>query len=236
MRVGFVWLLTALAIAFSALDAGAADRIELPQGPNRDLVYSRCRTCHDLQSVVDSAGITDDDWQALIENMRQYGLRIPADEQKKIVQYLVTYLGPGGPKAAPPSQASAQTTADGKAVFARQCSACHQAEGTGLAKTFPPLASNPDLFIDRLFPVYVVLNGLEGQLAIKGDHYNGVMPPFDYLSNAELAAVLAYVRSAWGNDKLRPAGFVDVDAAAVGKARQKPMKPKEVHAYRAAHL
>jgi mono/diheme cytochrome c family protein len=236
MRVGFVLLLAALAIAFSALDAGAADRIELPQGPNRDLVYSRCRTCHDLQYVVESAGITSDNWEALIEDMGQYGLRIPADERQKIVQYLVTYLGAGGPKAAPPSQQVAQTPADGKAVFARQCSACHQAEGTGMAKTFPPLASNPDLFIDRLFPVYVVLNGLEGQATIKGEQYNGVMPPFDHLSDAELAAVLAYVRSAWGNDKLRPAGFVDVDAAAVGKARQKPMKPKEVHAYRAAHL
>lgn len=235
MRVGFSLLLAAFGIAFSIGGASAADRIELPAGPNRDLVYSRCRTCHDLQYVVDSAGITSDNWAALIEDMGRYGLRIPADERDKIVQYLVTYLGAGGPKAAPSGPAQVQAAVDGKSVYARQCSACHQAEGTGLPKTFPPLASNPDLYIDRLFPVYVVLNGLEGPATIKGEQYNGVMPPFDHLSDAELAAVLAYVRSAWDNNKLRPAGFVDVDAAAIGKARQKPMKPKEVHAYRAAH-
>ena len=235
MRVGFLLLLAALGASFNPTGASAADRIELPAGPNRDLVYSRCRTCHDLQYVVESAGITSDNWEALIEDMGRYGLRMPADEREKIVKYLVTYLGAGGPKAPPASQPQPQVSVDGKAVYARQCSACHQAEGAGLAKTFPPLASNPDLFLDRLFPVYVVLNGLEGPATIKGEQYNGVMPPFDHLSDAEITAVLAYVRSAWGNEKLRPAGFTDVDAAAVSKARQKRMSPKDVHAFRAAH-
>jgi len=102
-------------------------------------------------------------------------------------------------------------------------------------KTFPPLAKNSDLFIDRLFPVYVVLHGLEGAVTIKGEQYRGVMPPFDHLSDAEIAAVVTYVRTAWGNAKLRPAGFADVDATVVNKARQKSMKSKDVHAYRAAH-
>ena len=181
MRVGFFLSFVMLGIALFAADASAADRIELPPGPNRDLVYSRCRTCHDLQYVVDSAGITSDNWAALIEDMGRYGLRIPAGERDKIVQYLVTYLGAGGPKAAPPGQATAQAATDGKAVYARQCSACHQAGGTGLPKTFPPLAGNPDLFIDRLFPVYVMLNGLEGAVTVKSAEYNGVMPPFDHL-------------------------------------------------------
>ena len=235
MRVGILLLLAALGVALLPAGAGAADRIELPLGPNRDLVYSRCRTCHDLQYVVESAGITADNWEALIEDMGRYGLRMPADEREKIVKYLVTYLGANAPKAAPASASQIQASVDGKTVFARQCSACHQAEGAGLPKTFPPLTSNPDLFIDRLFPVYVVLNGLEGAATIKGEQYNGVMPPFDHLSDAEIAAVLAYVRSSWGNEKLRPAGFVDVDAAAVTQARQKRMSAKEVHSYRAAH-
>jgi mono/diheme cytochrome c family protein len=235
MRVGSFLLLAAFGIAFVPAVVGAANRIELPQGPNRDLVYARCRTCHDLQYVVDSAGITADNWVALIEDMGQYGLRIPADERDKIVQYLVTYLSANRPKAVPPSRPPAQAATDGKAVFARQCSSCHQLQGTGVPKAFPPLASNPDLFIDRLYPVYVVLNGLEGPAIIKGEHYNGIMPPFDHLSDVEVAAVVAYIRSAWGNAKLRPAGFTDLDAAAVRKARQKRMNPKEVHAYRAAH-
>ena len=228
-------LVVAVTTAIFSTESGAADRFELPPGPNRDLVYAKCRTCHDLQYVVESAGITRDNWAALIEDMGRYGMRIPKGERDKIVEYLATYLGPNPPKAAPAAKPLAAPTVDGKAVYARQCSACHQLGGTGVAKTFPPLAGNPDLFSDRLFPVYVVLNGLAGALTIKGENYQGVMPPFDHLSDAEVAAVIAYVRAAWDNAKLRPSEFVDVDAAAVKQARLKPMKPKDVHAYRSAH-
>jgi len=233
MRVGSLLCVAALAAAvFPPL--ARADRIELPAGPNRDLVYAKCRTCHDLQYVKESAGITADNWEALIEDMGQYGLRIPAADKEKIVKYLVTYLGPNPPKSPPPSEAPSPAV-NGATMYARQCSACHQAHGGGVPNTFPPLAGNSDLYRDRMFPVYVVLNGLTGAITVKGAQYNGTMPPFDHLSDAEIAAVIGYVRAAWNNAELRPAGFVDVDEAAVKKARAKPMKSTEVHAYRAAH-
>ncbi|MGA8007340.1 MAG: cytochrome c [Burkholderiales bacterium] len=234
MRVGFLLFIVAAAAAVLPPLARAGDRIELPEGPNRDLVYAKCRTCHDLQYVKESAGITADNWQALIEDMGQYGLRIPEDDRKKIVQYLVTYLGPNPPKAAP-SAGAPSPAVDGAAMYARQCSACHQAQGGGLPGTFPPLAGNHDLYRDRIFPVYVLLNGLEGAITVKGQSYNGAMPPFDHLSDAEIAAVVGYVRAAWGNAELRPSSFDDIDERAVAQARQKPMKPEGVHAYRAAH-
>ncbi len=214
----------------------AAGKFDLPQGPGRDLIYARCQTCHDLQYVVESAGITGSNWAELIDSMRQYGLRIPAEEQKEIVRYLATYLGPGGPPAAAPGAPPGPAAeVDGKAAFARTCSACHQSDGRGLARTFPPLSGNRDLFIDRLFPVYVALNGIEGPITVNGEAYDGVMPPFDHLSDAEVAALVNYIRSAWGNERLRPAGLVDVDAAAVAQARQKRLRPKDVNDYRAAH-
>jgi mono/diheme cytochrome c family protein len=233
MRVGWLLFAAALGTVFYSSGAGA-ERIELPPGPNRDLVYAKCRTCHDLQYVVESAGITHDNWVALIEDMGQYGLRIPAEEREKIVQYLVTYLGPNPPKAAP-TIASASPAVNGQATYERQCSACHQLKGIGLPKTFPPLAGNKDLYRDRLLPVYIVLNGLEGKITVEGEAYQGVMPPFDHLSDAEIAAVVGYVRAAWDNAGLRPAGFVDVDERAVAQARREPMKAAQVHAYRAAH-
>ena len=226
--------LAAVAIALAPAALLAADRIELPEGPNRDLVYAKCRTCHDLQYVQESAGITADNWQALIEDMGQYGLRIPDDDRRKIVQYLVTYLGPNPPKAAPPAGAPSPAV-DGATMYARQCSACHQAQGGGLPGTFPPLAGNHDLYRDRMFPVFVLLNGLEGAITVKGQNYNGAMPPFDHLSDAEIAAVIGYVRAAWNNAEMRPAEFVDVDENAVAQARRKPMQPVQVQAYRAAH-
>lgn len=219
-RIAPILRIAAAGVALVIAGAGAAaERIELPPGPDRDLVYSRCRTCHDLQSVVDSAGIPADAWAALVEDMGRYGLRIPADERDKIVRYLGAYLGAGAPKAAPAARAPAPAV-DGKAEFERQCAACHQAEGQGVPGAFPPLAGNPDLFRDRLFPVKVILNGLSGTLTVKGEKYSGVMPPFDHLADAEIAAVVNYVRGAWGNAEQRPAGFADIDAADVAGARR----------------
>jgi len=211
-RLAFV-----LALALAGAAAGA-ERIELPPGPDRDLVYSRCRTCHDLQSVVDSAGIPAGDWAIVVQDMGRYGLRIPADERGKIVQYLATYLSEAPPKPAPARAPAAAV--DGKAEFERQCSACHQAEGQGVPGAFPPLAGNPDLFRDRLFPVRVILKGLQGAITVKGERYSGVMPPFDHLADAEIAAVVNYVRGAWGNAALRPQGFTEIDAADVAGARR----------------
>ncbi|MDP3774640.1 MAG: hypothetical protein Q8Q85_10280, partial [Gemmatimonadales bacterium] len=45
----------------------------------------------------------------------------------------------------------------------------------------------------------VVLNGLGGPVTVKGVRYNGAMPPWKQLGDAELAAVLSYVRASWGN-------------------------------------
>ncbi|HEX5092008.1 MAG TPA: c-type cytochrome [Burkholderiales bacterium] len=214
-------------LAFAATAAAAAD-FELPDGPGRELVYARCRTCHDLQYVVDSAGIPQNAWATVVEDMGRYGLRVPNDERDRIAKYLATYLGPNAPKPAPAAAAPAKTAVDGGAQYQQQCSACHQPDGRGVPGNFPPLAENPDLFLARLFPVYVALNGLEGEIAVKGAKYQGVMPPFGHLSDEQIAAIVNFVRGAWGNAALRPSGFKDVDAAAVAEARKKPMKPAEV--------
>ncbi len=165
--------------------------------------------------------------------MRQYGLRLTPEQRDRILEYLAVYLGPNPPPAAAAAAPAGAAQADGQAIYAETCVACHQADGKGVADQFPPLAGNPDLFLDRLFPVYVVLNGLEGELTVDGRHFQSAMPPFGHLSDASVAAVVNHVRQAWDNGALRPAGMADVDAAAVAAARQKPMTPAEVLAYRA---
>jgi len=215
--------------------AAAVAEIELPPGPNRDLVYGTCRTCHDLQYLKDSAGIPKSAWSDLLDSMKQYGLRIPPDRRAKILDYLGTYLGPNPPPApAKAAVASAAAPADGKALFNEQCSSCHQPNGAGLPGNFPPLAGNRDLMLDRLFPAYVVINGLQGKITVNGKEYNGVMPSFAHLSDGEIAAVIEFVRKSWGNDALRPDDMAPLDEAAVAKVRATPKTPDEVHAYRAS--
>jgi cbb3-type cytochrome c oxidase subunit III len=89
---------------------------------------------------------------------------------------------------------------DGKAIFANRCSGCHSADGKGLGP-YPPLAGNPDLSAsDTSGLINTLLNGRSGPIQINGKTYSGAMPAWKgTLSNAEIAAVLSYVRTSWGN-------------------------------------
>src|SRR5690554_274335 len=101
---------------------------------------------------------------------------------------------------------TAAAKADGAAIYSAQCSACHQANGQGVPGAFPPLASSEWLLADAAIPVAIVHDGLQGEIQVAGNTFQGVMPKFGgTLSDAELAAVLSYARSEWGNS----AGEID---------------------------
>ena len=59
----------------------------------------------------------------------------------------------------------------------------------------------------------MVINGMSGPISVNGVEYNGVMPGFGYLNDAEIAALLTYALNAWGNDG------GSVTAAQVAQAR-----------------
>ncbi|MYM22631.1 c-type cytochrome [Duganella sp. FT135W] len=96
--------------------------------------------------------------------------------------------------------AGAPGAADGAQVYAANCVACHQATGAGLPGVFPPLAGSEWVLAADKLPVNILLHGITGKLTVKDSAYNGQMPAFkDKLSDAEIAAVLNYVRSNFGN-------------------------------------
>jgi mono/diheme cytochrome c family protein len=120
---------------------------------------------------------------------------------------------------------------DGRAVFNIQCVACHQVDGQGVRGSFPQLAHNPDLFLARDFPARVVLFGMSGTITANGQKIEGAMPPLgDMLKDAEIAAVVDYVRKSFGNAKLAPKDMQPLDAATVANLRK--MGVSDVHAYR----
>lgn len=87
----------------------------------------------------------------------------------------------------------------GKAQYAT-CSACHQPEGQGLTGAFPPLANSEWVTgpVENL--VRIQLRGLQGPIEVDGQIYNNVMAPLAYQSDEQIAAVLTYIRNAWGNE------------------------------------
>jgi len=120
---------------------------------------------------------------------------------------------------------------DGAAVY-RHCFGCHQATGGGIAGVFPPLAGHAGKLVaaKRSFPIEVVLFGLKGEIEVEGKKYNGVMPALgDQLKDEEIAAVLNYVLSSWGNEKLLPKGHKKITAAEVKAVRGKKLTSEQVH-------
>lgn len=98
-----------------------------------------------------------------------------------------------------------EVMAAGKAIYMRDgyCNTCHQGDGKGLeAAGFPPLKES--LWVtgseDRL--IKMVLKGLYGPIEVNGKKYPGQVPMTQYggmLKDDEMAAVLTYVRNAFGN-------------------------------------
>ena len=89
--------------------------------------------------------------------------------------------------------------ADGMQLFTANCVACHQANGKGLPGVFPPLDGSEWVNGDPRILANILLHGISGELGVMGQTYKGAMPAFGQLGDAELAAVLSHVRSAWSN-------------------------------------
>lgn len=104
----------------------------------------------------------------------------------------------------------------GAALFAQNCSACHQAQGQGIAGAFPALAGDRFVTGDPGAVVRTVLNG------------RGGMPAFrDVLTDEQLAAVLTHVRSGWGNHA--PPIAAKMVAAARTGVKAAPDRPIPAH-------
>jgi mono/diheme cytochrome c family protein len=107
------------------------------------------------------------------------------------------------------SAALAQTPT-GQELVAQNCSACHQLTGKGIPGAFPSLAGDP----------FVV--GEPERVASTVVHGRGGMPTFGpELTDVQIATILTYVRSAWGNQ----ASAITPDMVAMVRTTAAPAKP-----------
>ena len=110
----------------------------------------------------------------------------------------VNWAGGGAVAAAPPDPKVV-----GKRLYSQNCIVCHQATGLGVPGQFPPLAGSEWVNADSIHGdnhlVLIMLHGHQGPMQVKGGNYNNAMPQWKQLSDDEIADILTYIRSDWGN-------------------------------------
>lgn len=139
-----------------------------------------------------------------------------------------TSAAPGAQAAAPAAQGTpVQASANGAQVYTANCVSCHGEQGAGVAGAFPAMAGNKAVLGGDKYLSNVLLYGLQGQINVNGQVYNGVMPAWAAsLTDAEIAAVITHIRVSWGNTA--PA----VTEAAVRTERGTPKTVAQVLAQR----
>jgi mono/diheme cytochrome c family protein len=88
----------------------------------------------------------------------------------------------------------------GQAVYARLCVACHEADGSGAPRIYPPLPANALLqAINPSSTLRIILDGAHTVTTPRAPN-TGEMPAYArQLSDEQIAAVTNYIRNSWGN-------------------------------------
>lgn len=88
----------------------------------------------------------------------------------------------------------------GAALYREHCAVCHQASGTGVPMMQPSLKGAPKVLGKPQDLIYMVFQGSKAVPEGTSD-WDNEMPGFEFLSDAEIAKILTYVRSNFGNSE-----------------------------------
>lgn len=115
-----------------------------------------------------------------------------------------------------------QYLVEGERLYVVHCSNCHQRDGKGLRRVYPPLVSSD--FLDARFADVIcgMKYGLQGEITVNGVMYNQAMPGVISLTELELAEIATYVYNTWGKKQgLIESGEVRVLLDSCARPRQR---------------
>jgi mono/diheme cytochrome c family protein len=153
-----------------------------------------------LRTGISARGAVYGPMSEVVYNSLQY---LTEDDVRAMAIYLKS-LGQGSPPSpatsSVPSTESSLLLALGKTVYDTRCASCHGPNGEGKPPDYPPLAGNQSIqMASAVNPIRMVLNG-GFPPGTGGNPRPYGMPPFaQWLSDDEVAAVVTYIRTAWGN-------------------------------------
>jgi glucose/arabinose dehydrogenase len=107
----------------------------------------------------------------------------------------------------------------GAIVYAKNCAACHQADGGGVQDLNAPLIKTDYVLGNKSRLISVLINGLKS-VEINGEKYSNTMPDQRFLTDKQMADVLTYVRNSFGN-KASAITIAEVTRIRKGTAKQR---------------
>ena len=87
---------------------------------------------------------------------------------------------------------------NGRRIYLDNCSNCHQKDGTGLARLYPPIKDSDYFKENPERTVCIIRNGQTGEIVVNGMSFNQPMPANPELSNLEIAELTTYLYGMWG--------------------------------------
>ncbi len=94
-----------------------------------------------------------------------------------------------------------QYLVEGKRLYLQHCSNCHQENGTGLVRLYPPLNGSDYLKNNEKKVICSIKKGQTGEITVNGILFNQPMPSNPRLTNLEIAEITTYIYSKWGGNK-----------------------------------
>lgn len=94
---------------------------------------------------------------------------------------------------------TAQYAVNGQKLYVTHCQSCHGSKGEGLGMLYPPLTDTAYLQRNRGKLACIVKNGMTDPIEINGKTYEGNMPGNPRLTNIDIAYILTYITTTFGN-------------------------------------
>jgi mono/diheme cytochrome c family protein len=128
---------------------------------------------------------------------------------------LALAIGIAACSPSPPPTAADSSAGSGSGVrlYAGNCVGCHQENGQGIPGVYPSLVASPAVLGDPGLLAAWIVKGRRPPVTPAG-RFPTIMPQFVWMKPNDVAALLTYLRSSFGNHA------APVDAGAVAKALQ----------------
>jgi mono/diheme cytochrome c family protein len=95
----------------------------------------------------------------------------------------------------------------GELLYQKNCANCHQKNGRGLGRLYPPLDSSDYMSKNFEDVICLMRYGKKGELTVNGVSFNQPMPGIPTLTDLEIAEIATYIYNSWSHER----GLIDVN-------------------------